>query len=184
MILLRHGQSAFYLHFTATRKDPGIIDAALTELGHQQARAAAEQLAGERIGRILVSPYTRALQTAAPVAAAIGVPVIVTPLVRERAAFACDIGTPRTALADAWPGHDFAHLDEIWWPPMPEPATAVVDRANLFRAEMAALPDWANTLVVTHWGFIMALTGISVPNGEQLRFDPTAAPPETIPWKV
>ncbi|MDE2580628.1 MAG: histidine phosphatase family protein [Rhodospirillales bacterium] len=184
MILLRHGQSEFNLHFTATRRDPGIVDARLTELGHAQAYAAAERLAGERIGRIVVSPYTRALQTAAPLAARLGVPVVVNPIVRERCAFACDIGTPRTALAQAWPHHDFSHIEEIWWPPMPEPAAAVVGRANLFRAEMAALPDWQDTLVVTHWGFIMALTGLSIPNGEQLRVDPTAPPPETIPWKV
>ena len=69
MILLRHGQSEFNLHFTATRRDPGIIDPRLTPLGHDQARQAAEALAGQGIRRIIVSPYTRALQTAAPVAA-------------------------------------------------------------------------------------------------------------------
>jgi broad specificity phosphatase PhoE len=194
MILLRHGQSEFNLHFSATKQDPGITDARLTPLGHAQAQAAAEQFAGARtggariggarIGRIIVSPYTRALQTAAPVAAALRVPVVINPIVRERCAFACDIGTPRTALAEAWPRHDFSAIEEIWWPAMPEPAAAVVDRAALFRAEMAALPDWQDTLVVTHWGFIMALTGLSIQNGEHLRFDPTAPPPESIPWRV
>ena len=41
MIFLRHGQSEFNLHFTGTRRDPGIIDARLTDLGHAQAREAA-----------------------------------------------------------------------------------------------------------------------------------------------
>ncbi|MDE2007144.1 MAG: histidine phosphatase family protein [Rhodospirillales bacterium] len=182
MILLRHDQSEFNLHFTATRRDPGIVDARLTELGHAQARAAAEQLGGEPIARIVVSPYTRALQTAAPIAARLGIDVLINPLVRERCAFACDIGTPRTELARQWP-HDFSGIEEVWWPPMPEPAEAVLDRAALFRAEMAALADWSNTLVVTHWGFIMALTGLSIQNGETLRFDPLAPPPETIPWR-
>jgi broad specificity phosphatase PhoE len=45
MILLRHGQSEFNLHFTATKRDPGIVDAPLTDLGHAQAAAAAEELA-------------------------------------------------------------------------------------------------------------------------------------------
>ncbi len=183
MILLRHGQSEFNLHFTATRTDPGIVDARMTALGHDQACAAAARLEDEPIARILVSPYTRALQTAAPLAAALRVPVIVNPIVRERAAFACDIGTPRNELAQAWPEHDFSHLDEIWWGVMPEPAAAVLDRAALFRAEMAALPDWGNTVVVTHWGFVMALTGLSIQNGEHLRFDPTAPPPDSIPWR-
>ena len=76
MILLRHGQSEFNLHFTATRRDPGIIDPRLTELGHLQAEAAATRLAGERITRIITSPYTRALQTAAPLARAFGATVL------------------------------------------------------------------------------------------------------------
>ena len=41
MILLRHGQSEFNLRFTATRRDPGIEDARLTEYGHYQAEHAA-----------------------------------------------------------------------------------------------------------------------------------------------
>jgi broad specificity phosphatase PhoE len=183
MILLRHGQSEFNLHFTATRKDPGIIDARLTDLGRAQARHAAEALAGQPIRRIIVSPYSRTLQTAAPVAAALRVPVFVNPIVGERCAFACDIGSPRTELERAWPAIDFSHIDEIWWPAMPEPAHAVVDRANRFRAEMAALADWSDTLVVTHWGFVMALTGLSMPNGEWMRFDPTAPAPTEIPWR-
>lgn len=183
MILLRHGQSEFNLHFTATRKDPGIIDARLTDLGRSQAAAAALALAGERISRIIVSPYTRALQTAAPVAAELGIPVLVNPIVRERCAFACDIGTPRTELARAWPDIDFSHIEEVWWPPLPEPAADVVARAGRFRAEMAALGDWSDTLVVTHWGFVMALTGLSVPNGEWMRYDPTGPAPEHIPWR-
>ncbi len=184
MILLRHGQSEFNLHFTATKKDPGIIDAQLTPLGHAQAEEAALALAGTKARRVLVSPYTRALQTAAPVARALRVPVIVNPMVRERCAFACDIGTPRTELMLAWPEIDFSHIDEIWWPALAEPAAAVLDRAARFRAEMATLPDWADTLVVSHWGFIMALTAQSVPNGTWMRFDPTAPAPAEIPWRV
>ena len=45
MFLLRHGQSYFNLHFTETRRDPGIEDPELTPLGHEEAEAAAELLA-------------------------------------------------------------------------------------------------------------------------------------------
>jgi broad specificity phosphatase PhoE len=183
MILLRHGQSEFNAAFSATRRDPGIRDAPLTELGKQQAQAAAAALAGEDIRRIVVSPYTRALQTAAPVAQRLGLPVVVQPLVRERYAFTCDIGSPRTALALGWPEHDFAGLDEIWWPAMEEPAEQVEARAARFRAEMATLPDWQHTLVVSHWGFILSLTGQSVTNGSWLRCDPTAPAPAEVVWR-
>ena len=183
MILLRHGQSEFNLHFTATRRDPGISDARLTELGHIQAGEAARRLAGERVTRIITSPYTRALQTAAPLARALGVKVFVNPIVRERYGFACDIGTPRTELERAWPEHDFSAIDEVWWPPIAEPAASVIGRAALFRAEMAALPDWSDTLVVSHWGFILSATGKSVVNGQWIRCDPTEPAPQEIIWR-
>jgi glucosyl-3-phosphoglycerate phosphatase len=183
MILLRHGQSEFNLHFTQTRRDPGIADPKLTLLGHEQVRQAVEALRGEHIRRIITSPYTRALQTAAPLGRALGVEVFVNPIVRERYAFTCDIGTPRTELAMAWPEHDFSAIDEIWWPPIEEPADAVQARAALFRAEMAALSDWSDTLVVSHWGFILAMTGVRVTNGEWLRCDPTAPAPDAIVWR-
>lgn len=183
MILLRHGQSEFNLLFTATRRDPGIPDPKLTELGHQQAQVAAEALADAPIRRIIASPYTRALETAAPIARRLGVPVIVTPTVRERYAFSCDIGSPRTALSLRWPDLDLAHLEEVWWPVIEEPEQQVEARAALFRAEMASLPDWQDTLVVSHWGFILAMTGQRAMNGEWLRCDPTASPPAEIAWR-
>ena len=183
MILLRHGQSEFNLLFTATRRDPGIIDPRLTELGHSQAEQAAEALTHEGIERIIVSPYSRALQTAAPVAAKLGIPVYVNPIVAERYAFSCDVGSPASHLARGWPHHDFSHIDEIWWPQIEEPADNVIARAALFRAEMAALPNWSRTLVVSHWGFILSLTGTSVMNGQILRYDPTQPAPEEISWR-
>jgi broad specificity phosphatase PhoE len=184
MILLRHGQSEFNLHFTATRQDPGIVDARLTPLGHEQAEAAADTLCHERISRIIVSPYTRTLQTAAPIARTLGVPVFVNSIVRERYKFACDIGSPRIELERDWPHHDFSTIEEVWWPAIEETTESIIDRAHLFRAEMAALPDWSDTLVVSHWGFILSMTGASVINGQWLRCDPTRPAPAEIVWRV
>ncbi|MCX8133612.1 MAG: histidine phosphatase family protein [Roseococcus sp.] len=183
MIFLRHGQSEFNLIFSATRQDPGIADPQLTPLGRQQAEAAAMALRGRDIRRIIVSPYTRALQTAAPVARTLGLPLTVTPTVRERFAFSCDIGTPVSHLRRDWPGVEFHATEEVWWPAIEEPEEQVLARAALFRAEMAALEDWAHTLVVSHWGFILAFTGRSVMNGQMIEADPTADPPESILWR-
>jgi broad specificity phosphatase PhoE len=173
MILLRHGQSEFNVHYTAHRVDPGIPDPKLTTLGHSQAEAAAEALAGVPITRIIVSPYTRALQTAAPFARRLGLPLTITPLIRERYKFACDIGSPAKALAEIWPQHDFGALDETWWPAETETETAVLDRASQFRLEMAGHPDHPETLVVTHWAFILAVTSQELGNGEWIVVDPT-----------
>jgi broad specificity phosphatase PhoE len=169
MILMRHGQSEFNLHFSATKRDPGIEDPRLTEEGAAQAASAARALAGASIERIVVSPYTRALQTAAPIARALGVPVSITPVIRERYHFKCDIGSPRSVLQAAWPEHDFSAIDEVWWPDTTESPESTDARAAAFRAEMKAARDWRNTLVVSHWAFLLSLSGESLANGEWTR---------------
>jgi broad specificity phosphatase PhoE len=184
MILLRHGQSEFNLHFSATRRDPGIVDPRLTELGHTQAMEAAEQLAGQGIERIIVSPYTRTLQTARPVVAALGLTATIDPIVRERYAFACDIGSPRRELERDWPDHDFGLIEDVWWPSEEEPETSVVGRAARFRLDLSRRHDWANTLVISHWGFILSMTGQSVANGQWLRCDPTEPAPDRLVWRA
>jgi broad specificity phosphatase PhoE len=176
MILMRHGQSLFNLHFSATKRDPGIMDPPLTQEGHAQAAAAAAALAGLGIERIVVSPYTRALQTAAPIVAALGVPVSISPVIRERFHFSCDIGSPRAALAEAWPDHDFSGLDEVWWPDGTETVESTVARAAMFRAEMQAADDWERTLVVSHWAFLLSFSGQSLANGEWTRLETLEAP--------
>jgi broad specificity phosphatase PhoE len=183
MIFLRHGQSEFNLHFGATRRDPGIVDPKLTPLGHSQAETAAEALAERDIRRIIVSPYTRALQTAAPVARRLGLPLTITPTVRERYAFVCDVGTPASRLRLDWPHHEFPALDDVWWPAMEEPEDQVLARAAVFRAEMAALADWAHTLVVSHWGFILAFTGRSLQNGQMIETSPHDPAPAEVVWR-
>jgi broad specificity phosphatase PhoE len=172
MFLLRHGQSYFNLHFSETRVDPGIEDPELTPLGVEQAAAAAMRLADLALTRMIVSPYTRALQTAEPILAIHKVAVMVMSEVREQAAFACDVGSPPDLLAVRFPHHDFAHLAPKWWHGGVETAEETSERANAFRALMATRDDSATTLLVGHWAFIRALTGVSLANGEILEFDP------------
>jgi glucosyl-3-phosphoglycerate phosphatase len=183
MFLLRHGQSYFNLHFSETRIDPGIEDPELTPLGAEQAAAAAAQLAGTALTRIVVSPYTRALQTAEPILRDHRVPVEIMQEVRERTAYVCDIGSPPHLLAARFPDHDFAHLPVHWWHESIETSEETIARANAFRAKMAARDDSATTLLISHWAFILALTGRSIENGEILRYDPRNAAPEGTPWE-
>jgi broad specificity phosphatase PhoE len=184
MILLRHGQSEFNLRFTATRRDPGIEDARLTEYGHHQAEHAARKLADEPITRIIASPYTRALQTAEPLAHRLGLRIEILPIVRERFGLACDIGTPCSRLAAAWPAHDFFHIEEKWWPDEHETPVAVTGRAKSFRRQMSEARDWRETVVVSHWGFILCMTGQNISNGETIRCDPTGPIPEQLIWRA
>jgi glucosyl-3-phosphoglycerate phosphatase len=172
MILLRHGQSEFNVVYSRTRVDPGIPDPGLTEDGRRQAADAAAKLEGHRLERLICSPYTRALETATIVGAALGLAVEIEPLVREHCLFHCDIGSPRSALEQRWPAVDFAMLEERWWPNLDESEATLAARGQDFRRHMAGRDDWERTAVITHWGFIRALTGLTVPNGHLLRFDP------------
>jgi len=186
MYLLRHGQSYFNVHYSATGIDPGIEDPELTPLGHQQAEAAAKQLADAQIAHVIVSPYTRALQTAEPLLGAPPLPgaaarsVRVMHEVRERRVFACDVGSSPAQLATRFPHHDFSHLPTQWWPQDLESERATIARAAAFREFMAANADSAHTVVVAHWAFILALSGRSVENGELLHYDPRSRPPRRV----
>lgn len=183
MFLLRHGQSYFNLHFTQTRRDPGIEDPELTELGHEQAHKAAFALAKADIKRMIVSPYTRALQTATPFLSRAGVEVEIMPQVRERTAFVCDVGSAPAALAERFPHYQFGHLSEGWWGAGQESEAETIVRARAFQALMQSREDAKHTLLVSHWGFILALTGVSVANGQWIEFDPADKAPDQIIWR-
>lgn len=174
MILVRHGQSEWNAAYNRTRIDPNIPDPPLTAEGRRQAEAAAQNLAASGIERLLVSPYVRTLETAEIIAARTGIAVTVEPMVRERAAFSCDIGTPRSRLAARWPHLSFEHVEEIWWPNA-ETDVELDRRCHRFRDAARSLVDWQRVAVVTHWGFIRGVTGIEARNGELVRFDPHAA---------
>jgi len=76
LILIRHGQTPSNV---ARLLDTGAPGPGLTELGHEQAAALPETLAGEEIGALFVSTLVRTHLTAAPLAAAHGL----EPRVRE-----------------------------------------------------------------------------------------------------
>ncbi len=173
MILLRHGESEFNAVYGATGQDPGIRDPRLTERGRLQALEAAQRLAEHGVKRTLASPFTRALETAE----ALGLPTVIEPAVRERGAFVCDIGTPASALMEHWPDHDFSHLDEHWWSSDRESEAEVRARAGRFRAMALDWPDHDELVVVSHWGFILALTGRAVTNCEMVFYDPHQCEP-------
>src|SRR3546814_10045156 len=107
MILVRHGESHFNVHFAQTRVDPGIIDPQLTEEGERQAREAGKRLAAFGVRRVIASPYCRTLHTAQIIAETLGLPVTIEPHVRERYSFVCDVPSHRTDLCPRWPNFPF-----------------------------------------------------------------------------
>ncbi|NSX04573.1 histidine phosphatase family protein [Cupriavidus gilardii] len=80
LIVIRHGETAW----NRERRLQGQLDIPLNETGHAQARALAGSLAGEPIDAIYSSDLSRAMQTAAPLSEALGMPVQSEPRLRER----------------------------------------------------------------------------------------------------
>lgn len=77
IVLVRHAQPEW---------EPGgraIDDPPLTELGHRQAKLAAEALAGERFDHVYVSPLVRVQQTAKPICEALGMAPVTCGWLRE-----------------------------------------------------------------------------------------------------
>jgi broad specificity phosphatase PhoE len=169
MILIRHGQSEFNVVYSATRVDPGIRDPRLTEEGRRQATRAADALAQTRISRLICSPYWRAIETAEIIAERLGLALEVDPIVGERAAFSCDVGSSPVELKERWPALRFEHLSEQWWPTMEESEAALKVRCRRFHDTLHADLAWPETAVVTHWGFILGITGRKVTNGTVVR---------------
>jgi probable phosphoglycerate mutase len=96
-LLLRHGQTPLSIE----KRFSGTGDPTLTEVGLAQAAAAAKRLARSAAEAVVSSPLQRAIQTAEPVAAALGVPLEV------------DEGLRETDFGD-WEGYTFAEVKKKW----------------------------------------------------------------------
>lgn len=91
LCLARHGET----NWNIERRFQGQFDIALNARGRAQAEALARELAGAHFDRVYSSDLRRAMNTAAPIAQALGLPVLATQRLREK-----DDG--------AWQGHTHA----------------------------------------------------------------------------
>jgi broad specificity phosphatase PhoE len=97
VFLLRHGESADPSVFHGAESDVG-----LSARGRRQAEAVAPILAAEAPAAVVSSAMRRALETAAPIAAACGCPLSVEPDLHERRVGALS-GTPFASADGVWP---------------------------------------------------------------------------------
>jgi ribonuclease H / adenosylcobalamin/alpha-ribazole phosphatase len=144
--LLRHGQTPM----SVQKRYAGRTDAPLTEVGVQQAAAAAKRLASADLGVIVTSPLLRTVQTAQAVAAVTGAAVVMDDGFRET-----DFG--------AWEGLTFAEVRERWpaeisaWladpevaPPGGESFTDVSARVTAALDRVLAARAGQTVLIVSH----------------------------------
>jgi probable phosphoglycerate mutase len=146
LLLVRHGNTPL----SGTRFS-GRADPELTEDGHAQARALAARLAGTRdVAAVVASPLRRTRQTAAPIAAALGLPV------------STDEGLVETDFG-RWDGRTFAEVAAEWpqeraaWeadpavaPPGGESINQVARRVRRSRDRLLAAYPGGTVVVVSH----------------------------------
>lgn len=146
-VLLRHGQTAL----SAERRFAGRGDIPLTELGCEQAGAAADRLAGRGgIDLVVTSPLIRARKTAEVVAARVGAAMTVEDDLAET-----DFGS--------WEGLSFAEVSQQWpdemaaWlagadaaPPGGETFAAVARRVDGALDRLLAEHQGKTIVVVSH----------------------------------
>jgi broad specificity phosphatase PhoE len=146
MLLVRHGETDWNLE----RRVQGHTDRPLNATGLEQAHALAEQLAGETLVAVYASDLARARETAAIVARAHGLEVILDPGLREK-----NFGT--------WEGLTDVEIEERFpaavrggWGDG-ETTEAVTERALAVIDRIRARHPTGTVLVVSHGGPLRAI---------------------------
>jgi broad specificity phosphatase PhoE len=171
---IRHGESTFNAAFRATGVDPLHHDAPLSEEGHRQVVDARQSLHRISFELVVASPLTRALQTAAGLFAEhpSRPPILVEALHREFAESSCDVGRPRSVLAQEFPDLVLDHLPDVWWHAdgepdhrgiCVEPHESLQARIAEFRMWLARRPE-QTIAVVGHHTFFFHFTGMRLHN--------------------
>jgi probable phosphoglycerate mutase len=148
ILLLRHGQS----EGNEGNRFGGQGPTPLTTLGHAQAAATGTALAREGLTAIWTSDLVRAVQTAEPIAAATGLPLRVTPALRERSV-GVFTGLTFVEAEERYP-EVFAALmrrDPDACPPEGETTDDCLLRAGAFFDDvLAGAAAYARVLLVSH----------------------------------
>ena len=110
--LIRHAQSAFNAVHDPNKPDPMIFDAPITELGKTQAIQARSEVEKLEIKNVIVSPFTRTLQTALLIFGK-NIPFQINAIVREQLCNSCDVGSKPKELSMSFPDFNFDHLSEF-----------------------------------------------------------------------
>jgi probable phosphoglycerate mutase len=194
LLLVRHGESTANVAHQLETRPPG---APLTDRGHAQARALVDTLAGHDVVAVHASRATRAQQTAAPLAAALGLPVVVSDGVHET-----DAGDLE-GRADAAAHDEFTAVYARWLEgetglrvPGGESAEEVLHRYRPALAELRGVVEarGADVVLVSHGAVVRlvaaALTGVDprfaldrrLDNTERVELVPTADGWECVRW--
>lgn len=161
LLLLRHGQTAY----NASSRMQGQLDTDLSDLGRQQAVAAAAVLAKRQPLVIVSSDLRRALDTATTLGEQAGMPVSIDARLRETHLGDWQ-GLTHQDVDELAPGARLAWRDDARWAPHGGESRVDVAARSLpvVAEQIAALPEWGvddvdrPVVLVAHGGLIAALT--------------------------
>jgi probable phosphoglycerate mutase len=163
LVMLRHGQT----EYNAGSRMQGQLDTDLSELGRDQAVAAAEVLAKRQPLMIVSSDLRRALDTATALGERAGMPVMTDIRLRETHLGDWQ-GLTHVEVDEIAPGARLAWRDDARWAPHGGESRVDVARRSLPLVEelVAEQSEWGvvegpdrPVVLVAHGGLIAALTG-------------------------
>jgi broad specificity phosphatase PhoE len=146
-LLVRHGQTDWNKEI----RFRGTTDLPLTPFGHAQAQRVAERLRSEPIAAIYSSPLSRAVETARPLAEALGLPIQI-----HHGLISVDYGE--------WQGHTPQEVSGLWldlyrlWMQSPDQVTfpggeslpIALDRAVALLNELSETPHGQTVALFSH----------------------------------
>ncbi|MCB0949854.1 MAG: histidine phosphatase family protein [Mycobacterium sp.] len=162
LVMLRHGQT----EYNAGSRMQGQLDTELSDLGREQAVAAAQVLAKRQPLLIVSSDLGRALDTAVTLGDRSGLPVSVDTRLRETHLGDWQ-GMTHLEVDAAAPGARVAWRDDARWAPHGGESRVDVARRSipLVKELVVQQPEWGAdepgrpVVLVAHGGLIAALTG-------------------------
>ena len=162
ILLVRHGESAPAVQGASFELVDGHGDPPLHPDGRDQAQRVADRLAGEPLSAIYVTTLRRTSETAAPLAARLGLTPVVEPDLREVFLGEWEGGLLRQRVSEADPIALQMVAEERWDViPGAESTAALNERARRSLTAIAARHPDQLVAVVTHGGVIAALLSIA-----------------------
>ena len=162
LLLIRHGRTEPARPGQSFAMVDGHGDPALHPMGETQAVAVGERLKSEPLAAIYVTTLRRTRQTAAPLAAHLGLTPLVEPDLREVCLGDWDGGEYRIRAAEGHPAFERARARQEWGEiPGAETTAQLHDRVRAGLLRIAARHPDQRLAVVVHGGVIGAAMAIA-----------------------
>ncbi|WP_130859602.1 histidine phosphatase family protein [Gracilibacillus phocaeensis] len=163
--IVRHGES-----MGNTNPDKDMPDSELTAKGIYQAKEVCNYLKYKNITKIYSSPLIRALQTAQPLAMALGLPIIALRELSEHRETASYIGLTKEKLTNRFPEgiYNFTFQQDGWFYEGNNTVQSTQNRADTFNDHVISLDDSEKICIFAHGHYnqylIKSLLNIKQPN--------------------